>query len=120
MAMLESRPFVATEPQRPWRVVLTTAGSDEQAETLARALVERRLAGCVNVVRGVCSVYRWKGEVVREDERLLVIKTSEAQIEALGTVIRELHSYETPEMIVLPVAGGDAAYLDWLGSTLGD
>lgn len=108
------------EPQPPWRVVLTTAGSDEQAETLARALVERRLAGCVNVVRGVCSVYRWKGEVTREDERLLVIKTSEAQIDALSAAIRELHSYEVPELIVLPVAGGDAAYFRWLQSTLED
>ncbi len=99
-------------------LVLTTAGSEEQAETLARALVERRLAACVNVVPAVCSVYRWKGEVVREEERLLLVKTSTALVEAVRAAVLELHSYETPEVIALPIASGDPAYLRWLADAI--
>ena len=100
------------------RVALTTAGSAEQAKSLAQELVRRRLAACVNVVPGVCSFYRWKGELVEEGERLLVIKTDAGRLEDLQAAIRELHSYETPELIVLEVAGGDPAYLAWVDASL--
>ena len=101
-------------------MVLTTAGSDEQAEQLARELVERRLAACVNIVNDLCSVYRWKGEVQREAEKLLLIKTSRAQFPKLREALRELHSYELPEILMLPVLDGDPDYLKWLDDQLGD
>jgi len=104
----------------PHRVVLTTAGSEEQAEALASALVERRLAACVNVVRGVRSVYRWEGKIARDDETLLVIKTTEANLERLRSAIRELHSYDLPEFLVLAVDQGDREYLDWISASVGD
>jgi periplasmic divalent cation tolerance protein len=97
---------------------LTTAGSDAQADGLARALVERRLAACVNVVSGVCSVYRWKGDVEREDERLLMIKSDRVHFEALRLAIRELHSYQTPEIVALPLVASDPDYLAWLEESL--
>ena len=101
-----------------FQLVLTTAGSDAQAESLARALVERRLAACVNIVHGVCSVFRWKGEVTREEEKLLLIKTTASMLEQVRATVRELHSYETPELIALPVEGGDSDYLAWLSDSL--
>lgn len=95
-------------------VVLTTAGSDEQAGQIASALVEERLAACVNILGGVASVYRWKGQVTRDDERLLLIKTTEPLFETVRTRIRALHSYELPEIIALRIAAGDDAALDWI------
>jgi periplasmic divalent cation tolerance protein len=104
-----------------YAIVLTTAGSDEQAELIARALVDRRLAACVNIVNQTCSVYRWKGEVQRESEQLLLIKTSRERFEQVRAAIRELHSYEVPEVLMLaPLADGDADYLGWLGEQLGE
>ena len=100
------------------RVVLCTTGSDEQAETIARALVERRLAACVNIVGQTCSVYRWKGEVVRDAEKLLVIKTTADALHRVRDAIRELHSYEMPEILALPVQGGDDAYLHWVADNV--
>jgi periplasmic divalent cation tolerance protein len=95
-------------------VVLCTVGGAEDAERLARALVERRLAACVNVVPGVVSVYRWREQVEREEERLLVIKTGASRFAALKAAILELHPYELPEVIALSVAAGHAPYLAWL------
>ncbi len=97
-------------------VVLCTVGSAEDAERLARALVERRLAACVNVVPGVVSVYRWREQVERDEERLLVIKTRASRFEALKAGILELHPYELPEVVALPVAAGHAPYLAWLAA----
>lgn len=95
-------------------VVLTTAGSEETADRIARGLVERRLAACVNCVPGVVSTYRWNGEVAREAERLLVVKTTAAALPRVEAAIRELHDYELPEVLVLPIAGGSQEYLAWL------
>ena len=106
------------DPPSGYRLILTTAGSDEQAETLARGLVERRLCACVNIVDGVCSVFRWKGEVTREAEKLLLIKTSAGLVEEVRTAIRELHSYETPEIISLAIDDGDPDYLAWLAESV--
>lgn len=102
-----------------FRLVLTTAGSDEQASAIARALVERRLAACVNILHGVCSIYRWQGRVHDETEELLLIKTDAGRVERVREALGELHSYEVPELLVLPVIGGDADYLDWLRDSLG-
>jgi periplasmic divalent cation tolerance protein len=95
-------------------VALTTAGSDADAERLARALVERRLAACVNVVPRVVSHYRWKGALQRDEERLLVVKTRAERVGALRAALVELHPYELPELVVLQVAAGHAPYLAWL------
>jgi periplasmic divalent cation tolerance protein len=107
-------------PTEPYRLVLTTAGSDAQARDLARELVERRLAACVNVVGPICSYYRWKGEVTRDEERLLVIKTTARRLDALSAAIRELHTYEVPEVVALPIEGGDSRYLQWLAECVAE
>jgi periplasmic divalent cation tolerance protein len=104
--------------QDGFRVVLTTADSPELAERLARELVERRLAACVNVVGPVLSIYRWKGEIVSDEERLLLIKTRSDRLDGVRRAIRELHTYDVPELLALPVEDGDRPYLDWLSSCL--
>lgn len=97
-----------------FQLVLTTAGSREQAEEIAKQLVERRLAACVNVIHDICSAYRWKGEFTRDTEELLIIKSAERLFPELSKAIRELHSYETPEILAIPIADGDEDYLSWL------
>ncbi len=101
-------------------VALTTVGSSEDAERIARALVERRLAACVNVVGGVVSIYRWRGAVERDGEWLLVIKTSSERLEALRAGLSGLHPYELPELLVLPVSSGHPPYLAWLTESVSD
>ncbi len=101
-----------------YRVVLCTAGSESQAREIARALVERRLAACVNIVPAVTSVYRWQGKVVEQGESLLIIKSSASRLEDLRAAIRELHTYETPEVIAWALSDGDPDYLAWLGDSL--
>jgi periplasmic divalent cation tolerance protein len=81
-------------------------------------LVERRLAACVTIVGSACSIYRWQGKIEEEDEKLLLIKTERRLFEALRTTIRELHSYEVPEVLALPIDAGDADYLEWLSGCL--
>lgn len=99
-------------------VALSTVGSAEDAERIARELVGRRLAACVNVVGGVVSVYRWKGAVERDEERLLVIKTRAERLEELRQALVELHPYEVPELVALPVEAGHAPYLAWLDESV--
>jgi len=96
------------------RVVLVTAPDAECAEQLARALVEERLAACVNVVPGVRSFYRWQGRVQDAAELLLVAKTRAERGAALAARVKELHPYELPEVLELPAAGGSDAYLEWI------
>jgi periplasmic divalent cation tolerance protein len=95
-------------------LVLTTAGSAEEAKKIAHALVESRLAACVNIVPQIESVYRWQGKVESAAEWLLVIKSRAAAFEQVREAIKELHSYDLPECIMLEIAEGDKAYLDWL------
>ncbi len=99
-------------------VVYVTAGSAEEAEKLARVLVEEKLAACVNRVKAVESVYRWQGNVEKSDEELLIIKSRKDLFGALEKRVRELHSYSVPEVIALPVVLGSAPYLNWLGEQL--
>jgi len=96
------------------KIVLTTAGSREEAEKLASALVGRRLAACVNIVGPMHSVYRWQDKVESAAEHLLIVKTTAALFESVAQAIRELHSYELPECIQLPIEGGSAEYLEWI------
>ncbi len=99
-------------------VVLCTIGDAAAAEALARELVEARVAACVNLTGSVTSIYRWKGEIRRDDERLLVIKTSEERFEALREAILARHPYEVPEIVALPIVAGHAPYLAWLEESL--
>ena len=101
-------------------VVLTTCGNDEDANALARLLVERRLAACVNAVSNVASTDRWKGEVLEERETLLIIKTTAPRLAALEQTIREHSKYELPEVIALPVTAGGADYLAWVGESVAE
>jgi periplasmic divalent cation tolerance protein len=98
-------------------VVLTTLPADADAAAFARALVEARLAACVNLMPAMESIYRWEGKVERESERQLVIKTSGDRVTALWDRVRQLHPYDVPEFIVLPIVGGSDAYLRWLGES---
>ena len=102
---------MATEP----RLVLTTCGSRDVADRLAGALVERRLAACVNVLPGVSSVYRWQGSIARDDEVLLLIKTVRHRLDEIGTTIREISGYELPELVTVEI-GGDPDYLAWVAA----
>jgi periplasmic divalent cation tolerance protein len=99
-------------------VVLCTLGASDDAEHFARALVERRVAACVNVVPGVTSVYRWQGRVERDEERLLVIKTRAERFEELKAAILDLHPYDVPEIIALDVTAGSEPYLAWLAASV--
>jgi len=93
---------------------LTTCPDEASARAIADALVEERLAACVNRLPGVQSTYRWKGEVCREPEQMLLIKTAGERFEAMKSRLLALHPYELPELIVVEVASGHAAYLDWV------
>lgn len=95
-------------------VVYVTAGSADEADRLARSLVDERLAACVNRIKSVQSVYRWQGKVEQSEEELLIIKTSRERFAALEKRVRELHSYSVPEVIALPVIDGSSNYLKWL------
>lgn len=99
-------------------VVYVTVGSAEEGEKLARALVEERLAACVNRVKSMESVYRWQGKVETASEELLIMKSRKDLFPAVEKRVRELHSYSVPEIIALPLVAGSAAYLGWLGEQL--
>ncbi len=96
------------------RIVLTTTGSAKEAKDIALALVERRLAACVNIVPKIESVYRWQGKVESAEEWLLVIKTQADAFAGLRDVIKELHTYELPECVMLEITAGSQEYLDWI------
>ena len=96
-------------------VVLVTCGSAKEARRVARALVKARLAACANVVdTPVRSIYRWKGRVESAKEYLLIIKTSRQLFAALQARVKQLHSYDVPEIIAVPIAAGSVNYLRWL------
>ena len=99
-------------------VVLTTLGGDEDAAAIARTLVEERLAACVNVVPGVTSIYRWKGSIEQDEEQLLLIKTTADLVESLKVRLHQIHPYEMPEFLVMPVSGGSDAYLRWVDESV--
>jgi periplasmic divalent cation tolerance protein len=101
-----------------FQLVLTTAGSEDQALTIARELVNRRLAACVSIVTHLCSIFRWKGEVSEEEEKLLIIKSERRLFPRVRETIRELHSYDLPEILAVPIQDGDPEYLGWLGESL--
>jgi len=101
------------------RIVLTTASSPEEASDIARALVERRLAACVNIVPGIESVYRWQGKVETAAESLLIIKTQAELFDRRWEAIGELHSYDLPECVMLEITAGSEKYLSWIKENSG-
>jgi periplasmic divalent cation tolerance protein len=100
------------------RIVLTTAGSEEEAREIAEYLVEKRLAACVNIVPRVTSIYRWQGKVEEANEWLLIVKTTEKAFAGVREAINELHSYELPECVCVKIEGGSRAYLEWIGESV--
>jgi periplasmic divalent cation tolerance protein len=100
------------------RIVLTTAGSEDEARKIARHLVEQKLAACVNIVPQIESIYRWQDKVESAREWLLVIKTTAEGFAAVRDAIRELHSYDLPECVVIGVEDGSAEYLEWLADSV--
>jgi periplasmic divalent cation tolerance protein len=100
-------------------LVLTTTGSEAEAQQIAHALVDRQLAACVNIVPKIQSVYRWEGKVESAEEFLLLIKTGKSRQTEVCAAIRELHSYELPECIAISIEGGSAEYLKWIADSVG-
>ncbi|MBW2242781.1 MAG: divalent-cation tolerance protein CutA [Deltaproteobacteria bacterium] len=98
------------------QLVLVTAPNGEVAAQLGRTLVEERLAACVNVVPGLRSIYRWEGEIQDDAEVLLMVKTRADRLDSLTRRVQELHPYDVPEILALPIAGGSQAYLAWVRS----
>ena len=99
-------------------IALSTVATAEDAERIARYLVDKGVAACVNVVPGVLSFYRWKGRLERDAEMLLVIKTRGERFEELKAALLAEHPYEVPELVALPIAGGHDRYLEWLADSV--
>jgi periplasmic divalent cation tolerance protein len=97
-------------------VVFMTAATGEEALRLAEKLVGAQLAACVQILPGMQSIYRWQGNIERQSEVLLIAKTVKSRFEALEREVRALHSYETPEIVALPVTASSAPYLEWLAA----
>ncbi len=100
--------------QEEFVLILVTTNSQEEGLSMAHALVDSRLAACVNIISGLRSIYRWKGKIWDEGEFLLLIKTRLALFEQVEGKIKEIHTYEVPEIIGVPIAQGFGTYLNWL------
>lgn len=98
------------------RIVLTTAGSVDEARRIAEGLLERRLAACVNIIPKIVSIYRWKGKVEEAEEWMLLVKTA-AAFEPVRDAILEMHSYELPECMAITIEDGSPEYLKWLADS---
>ncbi len=95
-------------------VVFVACGSEEEASTIAHALVDEKIAACANIVSPIRSIYRWDGKIWDEKECLLIIKTQETRFQDLERRVKSLHSYQVPEIISLPIQAGSSPYLKWL------
>ena len=100
------------------RLVLTTVESFEQAQRIAQALVEKRMAACVNIVPGIHSIYRWQGRVEQAPEWMLLIKTKERLLDNLRAEIEKVNSYEVPEFVAVTIDSGSPEYLQWLANSI--
>ena len=100
-------------------LVFITASNEEEASKIAKALVEGRLAGCVNIIKGIRSIYAWQGKIEDEAEVLMVAKTRRNLFAGLCKRVKELHSYTVPEIIAMPVVEGSEDYLKWLKEATG-
>jgi periplasmic divalent cation tolerance protein len=99
-------------------IILSTTGSEDEASKIAEHLVSNRLAACVNIIPSITSVYRWKGEMNSDREILMVIKTDASRFEEIKTAVRNMHSYETPELIAISIQQGLQQYLDWISESV--
>ena len=99
-------------------LVMTTAGSEAEARTIAFALVERRLAACANIIPRIQSIYRWQGKMEEAEEYLLLVKTTADHFTQVRDAIEELHSYDLPECVAVPIWDGSEPYLKWIDSSL--
>ena len=97
-------------------IVLITAGSEEEAHKIAKLLINEKKAACVNIVPGVDSIFRWKGKIDSAREKLLLVKTRVSLLPEIINLVKQVHSYEVPEIIALPIVGGSKEYLKWLDS----
>lgn len=111
---------MSSAPTIDLRIVLTTIGSETEGATIARTLVDERLAACVNILPAMTSVYRWKGSVELDREHLLVMKTTADRVPALEARLRQLHPYELPEFVVLSAADASEGYRDWVEQSVTD
>ncbi len=112
-----SHPQIDAEASE-YLLVLMTTGTIEEARTIARALVDSRLAACVNILPQITSVFRWQDDVEEQDEVLLLAKTTQRTFQALCETVRRLHSYDVPEIIATSLEKGDAAYLKWISESV--
>lgn len=101
-------------------VILITASIDEEAEKIANKLLTQRKAACVNIIPKVQSLFWWKGELDSADEAVLIVKSKASLVDEIVSLVREFHSYEVPEVIALPLIGGNPDYLNWMSDELGD
>ena len=99
-------------------VAFVTVPNDEEANRIANSLVQEKLVACVNIVPGIRSCYWWQGKVQNDSEILLILKTTRSKLTALSKRVRKLHSYSVPEVIGLPIVGGNRDYLKWIGESL--
>ena len=109
---------LVTYPRMSYIVVVTTVGNEEQANLIAEEVVARRHAGCVNIIPGIRSLYRWQGKICRDSEYMLLIKTQDTEYEALEQTLKELHSYELPEILAFGIQRGEQNFLDWIAGCL--
>ena len=109
-----------SEPARTEEIVVfVTAPGEEEAAKIARALVEAKLAACVNIISNIRSIYTWQGNIEDDSELLLIIKTRKSLFDDLSAKVRDLHSYDLPEVIALPIVAGSKEYLKWIGESTG-
>ena len=99
-------------------IILTTASAAEEGRSIANTLVEKKLAACVNIIPKIYSVYRWEGQIQSETEVLLLIKTTKDLEAEVYREVQAVHSYDTPELITLPITNGSETYLDWLNAAV--
>ena len=99
-------------------IIITTASSNKEAEIIGSKLIDKKLAACVNIIPNIKSIYRWKGKMNKDSEYLLIIKTVKRAEKDVFKNIRKLHSYDTPEMISIPITGGEKSYLNWLSKSV--
>ena len=102
------------------RFVYMTAGSREEAATIGRALVEERLAACVNIISPMQSIYRWQGKIEEDSEVVMIAKTTARHMDRLISKVRELHSYECPCIVAWEIVDGNAPFLEWIGREVAD
>lgn len=99
-------------------IILTTVSSKKEAELIGSKLIDKELAACVNIIPNIKSIYYWEGKINKDSEYLLIIKTVKRAEEDIFENIRKLHSYDTPEMISIPITGGEKSYLNWLSKSV--